>query len=78
MVKVKTESPAEGGEVPVDALRAPQVLVTFEEDELLALAAALDGNRAPGMLGAGIDKVSRAALDVIHGSRASRRAVRKP
>lgn len=52
------------------------VAVSFSEDELLALAAALDGNRAPGMLGAAIDKVSRAALDVIHASRATRRAVK--
>ncbi|MBB2956811.1 hypothetical protein [Pseudoclavibacter helvolus] len=51
--------------------------VVLTEDELLALAAALDGSGAPGVLGAAIDKVSRGALDTLHAARAGRRAVKR-
>ncbi|MBB2956994.1 hypothetical protein [Pseudoclavibacter helvolus] len=56
---------------PVEsASAAPEgsVVVTFSEEEALALAAALDGNKSPGNLGSAIGKVSTAAMSIVYGS----------
>ena len=50
------------------AAAAPVVAVEFSEEELLALAAALDGNGSPGNLGSAIAKVREAAMSVVYGS----------
>lgn len=60
-----------------DRVEQTWIGVKFSEAELLALAASLDGQKASGDLGGALSKVSSAAMDIIHGSRASRRAVKK-